>query len=143
MFCLFTLVGCSVFGQGQYYGARVDLRNACDYFVQIVAYPIHRIRFSASNLNSGSVGVAFLSLSEDALVSGRGEKAQPNLEDWFDYRLEIRANGNTRSLDKEQLQEELKHAKHTRDLCDESGNDCRVHFWTIDNPALCPGPSRD
>jgi hypothetical protein len=46
------------------------------------------------------------------------------------YKLELSANGRQRSFDRESFLEILKNSEH------EFGG--RIHFWTINDPSLCP-----
>jgi hypothetical protein len=128
-FCVLTSVFCSIAHASPQtiYTFSVDLHNACGYPVQVSAtHYFDRISLADSKMNQR--------LEPDATtwvlsIGSTNDDVQRSIPE--NYKLEMRVNNKTISLDKTQFLIVLKKAKY-------QPFDYAMFHWIISDPSLCP-----
>ena len=120
--CMTMLVGCSAQTKTVFIA---EFENVCAFPVQVVAQDYSNAKGNGvkeQHLESGGVAevLSYVSFSDDL------ESSFPTT-----YRLTLSANGEQRSLDKQQFLAQLKQSEHQR-----KGN--AIHTWKISDSTLCP-----
>ncbi|MDO8698680.1 MAG: hypothetical protein Q7J74_16440 [Pseudomonas sp.] len=122
LLCLLVLGGCTAQSKTVFIA---NFENVCIYPVQITAHEYSNAKepfVLDKRLAPGEVTevLSYISFNDEL------ENSFPDT-----YRLDIAANGHSRSLDKPRLLEQLKRSRHER-----KGNS--VNIWKISDTTLCP-----
>lgn len=117
-----ALTGCSTQPKNFFIA---NLENACSHAIRVTAVDYSNAKKAFTPNQEIAAGVAIEILSYISFSEGL-ESSIPNT-----YRLDIKAHGQTISLDKQLLIAQLKNSPHTR-------TSKSATTWTIRDSSLCP-----